>query len=102
MEPQEEEQTLKIIFEGIRGLMGRKIPFTLHRTEEACLSGPRYLGCFLLMCEAVLQLDDSFNYNLCLINLLYLCWKEKVLNRTPPPLMSLPLLIDLCLYIATS
>lgn len=64
MESQEEEQTLKMIFEGIRGIMGRKIPFTLHRTEEAFLSGPRYLGCFLLMCEAVLQLDDSFICNL--------------------------------------
>lgn len=44
MEPQEEEQTLKMIFEGIRGIMGRKIPFTLHRTEEAFLVGPGILA----------------------------------------------------------
>lgn len=72
MDPQKGKQKPKNIFEGVGGSMGRKIPFTLRRTEEALLRGPQVSWMFPAYlcprkCGAVLlQLDDSLNCNLCL------------------------------------
>lgn len=78
-------KTQKLPFEGVGGIKGRKIPFPLHRTKKALLSGPQvswmysayeYPGKYK---TALFQQNDSLNCYPCLTraSVMPLCWKEE-------------------------